>query len=152
MTACDTCVMQPLSSVSVRSAYSFLLVLGTVWGIALLGFLALFSGFFGSAPPWHFVEKFLLWSSWLWIGPLLLALGAYWGLRGRHYRAGILSIWAGCFSLTAMVMYQLVSMLHDAADPLIMKPTFGLVAFQIIIALLALSADVIAFRLSWKTA
>jgi hypothetical protein len=148
---CDTDAMQPLSSTRLRLAYSFLLAIGLVWGTALLGFLALLSGFFGSSPPWHYLGKFLLFSSWLWVGPLLLVAGAYWGLRGGQQKASILSIWAGCFSLTAMVLYQIVALLHDAADPLIMKPTLGLLAFHIFILLLAVLADSTAFRLSWKT-
>jgi len=50
-----------------------------------------------------------------------------------------------------MVLYQVVGTVRDAADPLIMKPTFGWLAFQIVSLLLALLADSIAFRLSWKT-
>jgi hypothetical protein len=103
--------MQPLSSTRVRLAYSFLLATGLVWGAALLGFLALLSGFFGNSPPWHYLGKFLLLSSWLWIGPLLLVAGAYSSLRGKHQKASSISIWAGCFSLTAMVFYQIVAML-----------------------------------------
>jgi hypothetical protein len=148
---CDTDSMQPLSNTRARLAYSFLLAMGLVWGTTLLGFLALLSGFFGNSPPWHYLGKFLLLSSWLWIGPLLLVVGAYWGLRGRHQKASILSIWIGCFSLTAMVLYQIVSLLHDATDPLVMKPTLGLLTFHIVILLIAVLANATALRLTWKS-
>ena len=106
---------------------------------------------FRSSPPWRYLGKLLLWSSWLWISPLLLVVGAYLGLRGKQQKAGVVSIWVGCFGLTGMVSYQIISLLHDAADPLIMKPTLGLLAFHVVISLLALSADTVALRLSWKT-
>jgi len=143
--------MQPLSSTRVRLAYSFLLVTGLVWGIALLGLLALTSGFFGNSPPWHYLGKILLLWSWLWIGPLLLVAGAYWSLRGKYQKTSILSIWVGCFSFTAMVLYQIFSLLHDAADPLIMKPTLGLLVFHVVIVLVAVLADATALRLTWNS-
>ncbi|MFZ0516755.1 MAG: hypothetical protein WAM20_06875, partial [Acidobacteriaceae bacterium] len=68
----------------------------------------------------------LLWLSWLWIGPVLLTGGAISRLTGRLSRASSISIWVGRFSLTVMVVYQIVETLHDAADPRIMKPTSGL--------------------------
>jgi hypothetical protein len=50
-----------------------------------------------------------------------------------------------------MVLYQIVAMLRDAADPLIMKPTSGQYAIYFVATLLALLADAAAVQLSWKT-
>jgi hypothetical protein len=130
-------------------AYKVLLAIGLAWGfiLTLMGLLALLSGYLG---PVRDLGKVLLLSAWLWGGPLLLVAGAFWGLRGRHEKASIFLIWVGCFSLTAMVSYQAVSIVQAAADPLIMKPGMVMVAFHIVIVLLALLADATAFRLSWK--
>jgi hypothetical protein len=82
---------------------------------------------------------------------VLLIVGAYYSLRGRQPRIANLLIWAGCFCLTAMVLYQIISLLHDAADPLVVKPTLGLFAIYLTAAMLTLLADAAAIRLTWKT-
>jgi hypothetical protein len=140
--------MQPLPNSRARLASYFLVSVGVLWGFILLGFIALMSGFFGNTPPWHYVGKVLLWSSWLWIGPLLLTGGAVCSLRGKQLRASSISIWAGCFILTAMVLYQIVALLHDATDSLIMKPTFGQYAIYLVAMLLTWLAAAAAVQLS----
>jgi len=142
--------MQPLPSSRLRLASYFLVSVGLLWGFILLGFIALMSGFLGNTPLWHYVGKVLLWSSWLWIGPFLLTGGAVCSLRGKLLRASSISIWAGCFILTAMVLYQIVALLRDAADPLIGKPTLGLSAIYLVVMLLTLLADAAALQLSRK--
>ena len=149
--ACNTDGMQPLSNARMRLASGFLVSVGLLWGFVVLGFIALLGGFLGNAPPWHYLGKMLLWFSWLWIGPVLLTGGAISRLTGRQSRTSSISIGVGCFSLTIMVVYQIVGMLHDAADPLIMKPTSGLYAIYSIATLLALLADAAALQLTWKT-
>jgi hypothetical protein len=140
--------MQPLSSIRRRSAYNSLLAIALVWGITLVlvGILFLLSGYLG---PWRDLGNVLVSYWWIWIGPLLLLAGAFSGLRDRNAKASIISIWAGCFSLTAMVLYQVVGLVKDTADPLITKPSLGLLAFHTVMLLLALYANVSAFRLSW---
>jgi hypothetical protein len=142
--------MQPLSNARMRLASGFLVSVGLLWGFVALGFVALVGGFLGNAPPWHYLGKMLWWFSGLWIGPVLLTGGAISRLTGRQSRASSISIWAGCFSLTVMVVYQIVGMLHDAADPLIMKPTSGLYAIYSVATLLALLANAAALQLTWK--
>jgi hypothetical protein len=133
-----------------RWASGFLVVVGLLWGFVVLGFMALIGGFLGNAPPWHYLGKMLMWFSWLWIGPLLLTGGAIYRLTGRQSKASSISTWAGCFSLTVMVAYQIVEMIHNAADLLIMKPTLGLYAIYSVATLLTLLADAAAVYLSRK--
>jgi hypothetical protein len=140
--------MQPLSSGRRRSAYSLLLAIavGWVFTLALFGLLAELSGYLGS---WRELGEALFSYWWIWLGPLLLVAGASFGLKGRCKSASIFSIWVGCFSLTAMVSYLVFALAKDAGDPLIAKPDLALVVFLIVSLLLALWADVTAFRLSW---
>ena len=134
-----------------RLASGFLVSVGLLWGFVVLGFIALLGGFLGNEPPWHYLGKILLWSSWLWIGPVLLTGGAISRLTGRLSRASSISIWVGSFSLTVMVGYQIFGMLHDAADPLMMRPTLGMYAICSVATLLTLLADAAALQLTWKT-
>ena len=143
--------MQPSPNPCMTLALGFLVSVGLLWGFVVLGFVALLSGFFGNAPPWRYLGEMLVWSSWLWIGPLLLTGGAIYRLTGRRSKASSISIWVGCFSLTLMVAYQIVGMFHGAADPLIMKPTSGLYAIYSVATLLALLADAATVYLSRKT-
>ena len=133
-----------------RLASGFLVSVGLLWGVVVLGFMALVGGFLGNAPPWSYLGKMLVWFSWLWLGPFLLTGGAIYSLTGRQSIASSISIWVGCFSLTVMVAYQIVGIFHDAADPLIMKPTSGLYAIYSVATLLALLADAAAVYLSRK--
>jgi hypothetical protein len=48
------------------------------------------------------------------------------------------------------VLYQVISLLHDLADPLIARPTLGLYAIYLAVALLTLSADTVAIGLGRK--
>jgi hypothetical protein len=119
---------------------------GLLWGLTVLGFVALSAGFFGNAPPWDpmVIGKLLLWFSWLFVGPLLLVAGAVVMLTGTHKKVGSILSVVGCFILTALVGYQTLSMLRDAADPLIMKSPY---AAYVIVAILTLLADAGAVRL-----
>jgi hypothetical protein len=65
-------------------------------------------------------------------------------LTGPHQKVGSILSLIGCFILTVMVGYQTLSMLHDAANPLIMKPPY---AAYLIVIILTLFADVAAVRL-----
>ena len=107
-----------------RSISIFLLVVGLLWGLTVLGFVALLAGFFGNAPPWKFVVigKLILWFSWLFVGPLLLIAGTILVLMGTRQRVGSILSLVGCFILTAMMGYQALSTLQNLADPLVAKP------------------------------
>jgi len=115
-----------------------LLGVGLFWGLVVLGFVALLGGFF--------IGKLLLLCSWLFVGPLLLIAGAILMLRGTHPKAGSILSLVGCVILTAMVGNQTLSMLHDLADPLIIKPPFGAYAIAVILTLLADTAAVQLYR------
>jgi hypothetical protein len=140
--------MQPLSSIPLRSAYNLLLAVALAWSVAviLVGLLALLTGYLG---PWRYLGNVVLSYWWIWLGPLLLFAGASAGLRVRYERASTFFIWIGCFSLSAMVSYLIVGLVHDLADPLI-PMSFGYLLFLVLGALLALLADASAFRISWK--
>ena len=147
---CDTDVMDPLFSVSRRSAYNSLLGIAVGWMLTLIlfGLLAELSGYLGSRRE---LREVLLAYWWLWLGPLLLISGSSLGLRGIWKAASIVLIWIGCFSLTAMVSDLVMALVRDAADPLIAKPDMGLVLFLVVSIALALWGDATAFRLSRKS-
>jgi hypothetical protein len=140
--------MKPFPQFGMRSTSILLLGAGLFWGLVVLGFVALLGGFFGNAPPTDpvIIGKLLLWCSWLFIGPLLLIAGAILMLRGTHPKAGSILSLVGCVILTAMVGNQTLSMLHDLADPLIIKPPFGAYAIAVILTLLADTAAVRLYR------
>lgn len=102
-----------------RSSISiFLLVVGLLWVAVVAWFFVMMGGI--GQLTFAYISKMLLFFSWLFIGPLLLIVGAIL-LLGTHQRTGsILSLIAGAI-LTLMVGYQIFSSVHDLADPLIAK-------------------------------
>ena len=96
-------------------------------------------------PTFAYMAKALSWYWWLFIGPLLLMVGAVLSV-GSHQRAGANLSLIGCAVLTVMVGYQSISMLRDLADPLIMKPDYGKWALGVVLTLLA---DVGAVWIYW---
>src|SRR6266571_794790 len=132
---------------------SFLLVVGLLWGLIVLGFVALLAGFFGNVPPWNpvVIGKLLLWFSWLFVGPLLLIAGTVLMLLGTRQKAGSILSLVGCIVLTVMVGYQILSGLHDIADPLIIRPPYGMYAIAVVLTLLADAGAVQLYRLATLT-
>jgi hypothetical protein len=133
-----------------RSSISiFLLAVGLLWGLIVLGFAALLAGFFGNAPPWIFVVigKLLLWFSWLLVGPILLIAGTILMLMGTSQRVGSILSLVGCLILTAMVGYQSLLTLHDLADPLIARPHLGEYLIYVVVVVLTFLADAGAAQL-----
>jgi len=131
-----------------RSISIFLLVVGLLWGLIVIGFLALMGGFFGNNPPHDPVTigKGLLSVWWMFLGPLLLIGGAACTLRGIYQQPGAIAAVAACLMLTGMMVYQIAQVLHDAADPLIAR-SYGLDALFAIAAFMALLAAAGAVRL-----
>jgi hypothetical protein len=125
-------------------------VVGLLWGLTVSGFVALLAGFFGNAPPWDpmVIGKLLLWFSWLFVGPLLLVAGAVLMLMATRQRLGSILSVIGCAVLTVMVGYQTLSMLHDVANPLIMKPPYAAYVIAVILTLLADTGAVRLYRLA----
>jgi len=117
-----------------RSSISiFLLVVGLLWAVVVSWLFVMFGGVSDLA----FIGKALLWYSWMFVGPLLLISGAVFTLTGTHHKAGSIVSLVGCFILTLMVGYQTVEMLRDLANPLIMRPPYGLYAIAVASTLMA---------------
>ena len=127
----------------------FLLVVGLLWGLIVIGLLALFGGFFGNAPPHDLalIGKGLLSVWWMFIGPLLIVVGSVLVLRDAHSRSGTLSTLAGCLILTIIMGYQIIQILHDAFDPLIGKSSYSLNVIYAVAVILTLLADAGAVRI-----
>lgn len=117
----------------------FLLVVGLLWAAIVLWFLVATGSMVAD------IGGTLRSYSWLFIGPLLLIVGAVLSL-GTHQRAGSILLLIGCAILTVTVGYQSISMLKGFADPLIAK-SYGLDVLFAIAALVALLADAGAVQL-----
>jgi len=131
-----------------RSSTSlFLLVVGLLWAAIVSWFFVAVGG--AANLSLAYIGKAMLWFAWLFIGPLLLIIGAILTLLGTHQKAGSILTMVGCCILTVTVGYQVVSALHDAADPLIMKPPYGVYAAAVILTLLAEAGAVHLCRLAF---
>jgi hypothetical protein len=82
----------------------------------------------------------------MFVGPLFLVVGPilYTVPRSRSHASVLLLV--GCIVLSGEVGYQFVSMFHDLADPLIMKPSYGLYAGALALTVLAGICAVQLFR------
>ena len=130
-----------------RSSISiFVLVVGLLWAAIVSWFFVMVGGA-GELTP-AYLGKALLWFSWLFVGPLLLIAGAILSLMGTHQKAGSILSLVGCFILTVIVGCQIPSMLHDAVDPLIMKPPYGKYAIAVTLTLFADAGAVELYRLA----
>jgi hypothetical protein len=132
-----------------RSISIFLLGVGLLGGLLILGFVALLAGFFGNTSPWNLevIGKLILWFGWLFIGPLLLIAGAILTIMGTRQRAGSILSLVGSFILTAMVGYQAFRMLHNLADPHIAKPQDGEYVIYLIAVVLIFLVNLAAVEL-----
>jgi xanthosine utilization system XapX-like protein len=68
-------------------------------------------------------------------------------MRIRQKAGSILTL-VGCTILTVMVGYQILSALRDIADPLIMKPPYGVYAIAVVLTLLADAGAVQLYRMA----
>jgi hypothetical protein len=133
-----------------RSSISiFLLVVGFLWLAVVTWFFVMMGGI--EQLTFAYISKMLLFFSWLFIGPLLLIVGAIL-LLGTHQRTGSILSLIACAILTLMVGYQVVSSVHDLADPLIAKfySYYALEAIAVVLALLADAGAVQLFRLAGR--
>jgi hypothetical protein len=128
-----------------RSSISiFLLIVGILWAAVVSWFFVAIGG--AANLNLAYISKALLWFSWLFVGPLLLIAGTVLMLMGTRQKAGSILSLVGCFILTVMVGSQTFSVLHDAANPLIMKPQYGAYAIAVILNLLADVGAVYIYR------
>lgn len=119
----------------------FLVFVGFLWA-AIVSFVLVAEGSIVAD-----IAGTLLLYSWLYIGPLLLIVGAILSAR-THHRTGSILLLIGCADLTVTVGYQSMSMLKDFADPLIPNPHYGAWAVGVILTLLADVGAVQLYR--WK--
>jgi uncharacterized membrane protein YphA (DoxX/SURF4 family) len=145
-----TDIKQAPPMMTTRSISIFLLVVGLLWGLIVSGLVALLGGFFGNAPPSDpvVIGKGLLSIWWMFAGPILLIGGTICVLRGTYPRAGAISALVGCLILTAVVGYQPVQTVHDAANPLITRPPYGWYAIVVVLTLVADAGAVQLYRLA----
>lgn len=128
-----------------RSSISiFLLVVGLLWAAAVSWFFVMSGGVSNLA----YLGKALLWYSWIFAGPALLISAALLMLMGTHQRGASIASLVGCFVLTLMVGYQTAWMLRDLANPLIMRPPYGLYASAVTLTLMADAGAVHLYRLA----
>jgi hypothetical protein len=126
----------------IRVTGAVLMLVGLLWG-AFVSWLSLMMGGL-EMLHWAYIGKALLWLGWMFIGPLFLVVGPIlYTIPRRRTLASILLL-VGCVVLSSEVGYQLVSMFHDLADPLIMRPPYGLYAGASILTALA---DICALHL-----
>jgi hypothetical protein len=103
-----------------------LILVGLLWGAIVSWFLVILGGL--EMFHWAYLGKGLLWFGWMFVGPLLLIAGPILYKVPRHRILASVLLLVGCLGLSAQVVYLLVSMFRDLADPLIMKPPYGLYA------------------------
>jgi hypothetical protein len=106
---------------------------------------------FGGVSDLAFIGKALLWYLWMFVGPLLLISGAVLTLIGTQHKAGSIVSLVGCFIVTVMKGYLTVETLRDLADPLIMRPPYGLYAIAWALILMADAGAVHLYRLASLT-
>ncbi len=123
----------------------FLLIVGLLWGLFVLGLFALFGGFFGNAPPHNpiLIVKGLLTAWPMFIGPLLTVVGSILILRDASPRIGALTTLAGCVVLNIAVGNDVIQTLHNLANPLIGKQPY---TFDVVMVAVALLTDVAAVK------
>src|SRR5258707_1310987 len=92
--------------------------------------------------------KALLWYLWMFVGPLLLISGAVLTLIGTQHKAGSIVSLVGCFIVTVMKGYLTEKTLRDLADPLIMRPPYGLYAIAWALILMADARAVHFYRVA----
>ena len=128
----------------VRATGVVLILVGLQWGAVVCWFFLMLGGL--EMLHWAHLGEVLLWLGWMFVGPLLLVGGPilYGVARYRTLASALLLV--GSLNLSAEVGYQLVSMLHDFADPLIMKPTYGLYGCALCLAVFADISAVYLFR------
>lgn len=126
----------------------FLLVVGLLWAAVVSWLFVMFGGVSDLA----FIGKALLWYSWMFVGPLLLIIGAVLMLIGTRRKAGSVLSLVGCFILTLMVGYEIVLMLRDLPDPLIARPPYALYAISGALTLMADAGAAHLYRGAFLTA
>jgi hypothetical protein len=131
-----------------RSSISiFLLVVGLLWAAGVSWFFVMAGGI--GQLTFAYISKMLLFFSWLFIGPLLLIVGAILLLGARQRTGSILSLIA-CAILTLMVGYQTIASVHDLGDPLIARfySYYALNAIAVVLTLLSDAGAVQLYRLT----
>jgi hypothetical protein len=127
-----------------RSSISiFLLVVGSLWAAVVFWFFVMAGGI--GQSNFAYISKMLLFFSWLFIGPLLLIVGAVL-LLGTHQKMGSILSLIGCAILTVMVGYQAIASVHNLSDPLIAK-FYSYYALNAIAVVLTLLSDAGALKL-----
>jgi len=127
-----------------RILSSFLLSIGVIWTL-IVGWMYL--ALSGIAEPIS-VARVMFYFGGLLVGPLVLIAGSILVLAGRRVKPGSILVIIGCAILTITVGCQIPSMLHDLADPLIVRPPIGLCVGTLVVTLLADAGAVQIFRVA----
>ena len=121
------------------------MLVGLLWG-AFVSWLFLMMGGLELMIHWAWVGKALLWYGWMFVGPLFLVVGPILYEAPKRRTLASVLVLVGCLVLSGEVGYQLVSMFRDLADPLIMRPPYGLYAGAFALTILADICAVQLFR------
>jgi hypothetical protein len=124
----------------------FLLMVGLLWAAVVTWFFVMVGGAEGLTSA--YLPKTLLWFSWLFVGPLVLIAGAVLSRMANPRKVGWILSLVGRVILTAMVGYQVLWAVHDAADPLIAKPPYSLYTIAVVLTLLADAGAVRLYQLA----
>lgn len=92
--------------IRMRLAAGFLLVVGCLWTLLVLWMLLSIAGVAGPVESW---TKAVLYWLGMFIGPLILVVGAVLLLRGFLLRPGAILAELGCIILTAFAVYNCVT-------------------------------------------
>ena len=83
----------------------------------------------------------------LWLGPILLLLGAIFVAVGWHARLGTILVCLGVLILTGVVVYVTSGLFH--VQPLEAKPPYAIYAVMIVVTILADLATARLLQLVW---
>jgi hypothetical protein len=121
----------------------FLLVVGLLWAAVVSWLFVAFGG--AAELTFAYLSKSLLFFSWLFIGPLLLIVGAIL-LLGTHQRTGSILSLIACAILTLIVGYQTIASVHNLGDPLIAM-SYSYYVLNAVAVMLTLLSDAGAVKL-----
>jgi hypothetical protein len=131
----------------VRVPSIYLTLVGLLWAAVVTWFFLMTGGL--EVLHFAYLGKAVLWYGWMFVGPLFLLVGPFLYARARYQMAASVLLGIGCLILSTEVGWILLSVIHDLADPLIMKPPYGLYASGLILTALADICTVLLIR-RWR--
>ncbi|MGD0731298.1 MAG: hypothetical protein ABR956_08535 [Terracidiphilus sp.] len=128
----------------IRVMGAFLTLFGLLW-LACVSWLSLMMGGL-EMFHWAYIGKALIWLGWMFIGPVFFVVAPILYAVPKFRLFSSLLLLVGCSILSVEVGYLIVSMVRDLADPLIMRPPYGLYTAALTLTLLADICAILLFR------